>query len=65
MSAPRDTGEQRTRADAIDFDTYAVDGDTPEILGDDLPRTIPDHGAQPRRRKRPTYRAWRRDPTNR
>jgi hypothetical protein len=65
MSArePRDTGEQPTRPDAVDWDTYAApDDDRPNNRY--VPQAIPDHGRRPRRHKRPTDVVWKRDPNN-
>jgi hypothetical protein len=66
MSArePRDNGERPTRPDIVDWDTYDVPDHSPDRPSESEPHAIPDHGRQPRRHKRPTEVAWKRDPTN-
>jgi hypothetical protein len=60
---PRDTGEQPTRPDAVDWDTYtAPDDDRPNNRY--VPHAIPDHGLRPRRPKRPSRAIWKLDPNN-
>lgn len=63
MSA-RDNGERPTRPDIVDFDTYNVPDHYPERPSESVPHAVPDHGQQPRRHKRPTEVAWRRDREN-
>lgn len=66
MGNPRDTGEQQTRPDGVDWDTYsAPDDGRPHYPDNSGSRPVPDHGAQPRRPRRLTWSEWRRDPLNR
>jgi hypothetical protein len=61
---PRDTGERPTRPDIVDWDTYDVPDHHPDRPSESVAHAIPDHGRQPRRHRRPTHVAWRRDPNN-
>lgn len=61
MPMTRDTGEQRTRSDLLDFDNIGP-ADFDETLDRYAPSAVPDHGRKPRLPKRPTLVVWKRDP---
>jgi hypothetical protein len=56
--------KQLDDGDVVDFVMSDWHTNHSEYRGQDIPRVLPDHGAQPRRPKRPTLVVWNRDPQN-